>query len=60
MAKEVTCPPCGEVIRGEDDAALIANVRSHIAANGHEMPAGMTDEQFEAHVLGDSREAAAV
>jgi hypothetical protein len=60
MAKEVTCPPCGEVIRGEDDAALVANVRSHALEHGHEMPPGMTDEQFEAHVLSDAREAATV
>ena len=57
MTKEVTCPPCGAVIRGEDDAGLIANVRQHAREHEHEMPAGMTDEQFDAHVLADAREA---
>jgi len=58
MAKEVTCPPCGATIRGEDDATLIANVRQHAREHDHEMPAGMTDEQFDAHILADAREVA--
>ncbi|HLG68307.1 MAG TPA: DUF1059 domain-containing protein [Acidimicrobiales bacterium] len=29
MAKEVTCPPCGQVIRGESDDDLVANVQRH-------------------------------
>ena len=58
MAKEVTCPPCGEIVRGEDDAALIMNVRQHAADHGHELPEGMTQEQFEAHILSEAREAA--
>jgi hypothetical protein len=58
MAKEVTCPPCGATIRGEDDATLLANVRQHAREHDHEVPAGMTDEQFDAHILGDAREVA--
>jgi hypothetical protein len=58
MAKEVTCPPCGAIIRGEDDAGLVANVRQHALDHEHEMPAGMTDEQFDAHVLSEAREVA--
>jgi hypothetical protein len=59
MAIEVTCPPCGARIRGEDDAELLINVRQHVIDEGHEMPAGMTDEQFDAHVLADAHEVAA-
>jgi predicted small metal-binding protein len=58
MAKEVTCPPCGAIIRGEDNAELIANVRQHSREHEHEMPAGMTDEQIDAHILSDAREVA--
>lgn len=29
MAKQVTCPPCGEVIRGENEDDLVRNVQSH-------------------------------
>jgi len=29
MAKEVTCPPCGEVMRADDDDELVAKVQSH-------------------------------
>jgi hypothetical protein len=58
MAKEVTCPPCGAVIRGEDDADLIANVRQHVSEHNHEMPAGLTDEEIDAHILSDAREVA--
>ncbi|MGA2469451.1 MAG: hypothetical protein ABSG64_02020 [Solirubrobacteraceae bacterium] len=59
MAKEVTCPPCGATIRGEDDAALIANVRQHARENNHEMPEGLTDSEIDAHILSDAREVAA-
>jgi len=58
MAKEVTCPPCGAVVRGEDDAELIANVRRHVREHNHEMPAGLTDEQIDAQILSDAREVA--
>jgi hypothetical protein len=58
MAKEVTCPPCGAIIRGDDDSELVANVRLHAQEHQHEMPPGMTDEQFDAHVLDDAREVA--
>jgi hypothetical protein len=59
MSKEVTCPPCGATIHGEDDADLLANVRQHVTEHGHEMPAGMTEEQFNAHILSDAHEVAA-
>ena len=61
MAKEVTCPPCGEIIRGKDDAELIANVHQHARDHGHETPpemAGMTAEEINAHILSDAREVA--
>jgi predicted small metal-binding protein len=58
LAKEVTCPPCGASIRGENDAELVANVRKHAREHEHEMPAGMTDEQLNAHILSDAREVA--
>lgn len=58
MAKEVTCPPCGEIIRGEDDAALIANVRQHAQQHGHETPPGMSDEETNAHILSEARDVA--
>ena len=29
MAKEVTCPPCGEVMRAESDDELVAIVKVH-------------------------------
>ena len=35
MAKEVTCPPCKEVIRGENDSELVANVRQHMLTRHH-------------------------
>jgi hypothetical protein len=57
MAKEVTCPPCGATIRGEDEADLLSNVRQHVVEHGHEMPAGMSQEQFNAHILSEIREA---
>lgn len=60
MAKEVTCPPCGAVIRGEDDAQLIANAREHAREHNHEMPVGLTDEQIDAHILSEAREVSSV
>lgn len=33
MAKEVTCPPCGEVIRADSDDELIAKVKQHAREN---------------------------
>lgn len=59
MAKEVTCPPCGEIIRGDDDAELIANVHQHVQDHGHETPpemAGMTEEEINAQILSEARE----
>jgi hypothetical protein len=58
MAKEVTCPPCGAIVRGDDDADLIVNVRQHAVEHGHELPEGMTHEQMEAHILSEAREVA--
>jgi len=58
MAKEVTCPPCGAVIRGEDDAALLANVHQHAIDHGHEMPPGATVEELDAQILSEAREVA--
>ncbi len=58
MAREVTCPPCGEIIRGEDDAALLANVHQHASDHGHEIPPGMTQEEIDAQILSEAREAA--
>ena len=55
MAKEVTCPPCGAVVRGNDDSELLANVREHALDHGREMPAGMTVEDFEAQILSEAR-----
>lgn len=37
MAKEVKCPPCGEMIRGDNDDELVANVISHAKVHGHEL-----------------------
>jgi predicted small metal-binding protein len=59
MALEVTCPPCGAMIRGEDDAELVANVREHASEHGHDLPAGLSDEEIDAHILSDAREVAA-
>jgi predicted small metal-binding protein len=41
MAKQVVCPPCGEVIRGDSDDELVTNVISHAKNHGHEL--GDTD-----------------
>jgi predicted small metal-binding protein len=37
MAKEIECPPCGEMIRGNNDDELVANVISHAKDHGHEL-----------------------
>lgn len=50
MAKEVTCPPCGEVIRAESDDELVSKVQQH-AKEQHE-----TDLDRE-HILTAAREA---
>ncbi|HEY7967027.1 MAG TPA: DUF1059 domain-containing protein [Solirubrobacteraceae bacterium] len=55
--KEVTCPPCGAIIRGDDDSELLANVRQHALDHGHEMPPGMSFEDFDAQILSEAREA---
>jgi len=60
MAKEVTCPPCGAIIRGNDDAELLENVHKHAVDHGHEMPPGMTDEEMDAQILSEAREVASV
>lgn len=50
MAKELTCPPCGEIIRGESDDELVENVQRH-AKEQHD-----TDLSRE-QILADAREA---
>jgi predicted small metal-binding protein len=52
MAKKVDCP-CGEVVRGEDDDELVANVEAHVRDAHPEMVGTMTREQ----VLGMASEA---
>jgi hypothetical protein len=37
MAKEVTCPPSSEAIRGDSDDELVANVICHAKGHGHEV-----------------------
>jgi predicted small metal-binding protein len=37
VAKEVVCPPCGEVLRGENDDELVASVVGHAKVHGHEL-----------------------
>ncbi|MGD0084294.1 MAG: DUF1059 domain-containing protein [Acidimicrobiales bacterium] len=49
MAKEVTCPPCGEVIRADDDDELVATVQSH----AKEQHGGDLDRE---HILTSARE----
>lgn len=46
MLKEVTCPPCGEVIRAESDEELIAAVQRH-AREDHQ--AELTPEHILSH-----------
>lgn len=52
MAKEVTCPPCGEIIRGESDDELVSNVISHAKSHGHEVGEADRDQ-----ILSEAREA---
>jgi predicted small metal-binding protein len=33
MQKEVTCPPCGEVIRADSDEELVEAVQEHARAD---------------------------
>jgi predicted small metal-binding protein len=51
MAKGVTCPPCGETIRGESDDELVANVISHAKGHGHEVGDAERDQ-----ILSEARE----
>lgn len=37
MAKQVVCPPCGEVITGADDDELVSKVIGHATTHGHEL-----------------------
>jgi predicted small metal-binding protein len=38
MSKEVTCPPCGEVMRGSSDDELVTKVQSHAKVeHGHDL-----------------------
>jgi predicted small metal-binding protein len=37
VAKETTCPPCGEVLRGENDDELVGAVIEHAKVHGHEL-----------------------
>jgi predicted small metal-binding protein len=50
MAKEVTCPPCGEVITADGDDELIAKVQTH-AKEHHDMD--VVDRE---HILAEARE----
>jgi predicted small metal-binding protein len=51
MAKEVTCPPCGEVLRGENDDELVSAVIGHAKSHGHEV--GETERD---QILSEARE----
>lgn len=33
MSKEVTCPPCGEVLRASNDDELVTKVQNHAKTN---------------------------
>jgi predicted small metal-binding protein len=37
MAKQVVCPPCGEVVKGDTDDELVGNVVNHAKVHGHEL-----------------------
>jgi transcription initiation factor IIE alpha subunit len=37
MAKQVVCPPCGEVLSGADDDDLVASVMDHAKVHGLEL-----------------------
>jgi hypothetical protein len=38
MAKEATCPSCGEVLRGEGDDEYVEAVQRHAKTHGSEPP----------------------
>jgi hypothetical protein len=58
MAKEVTCPPCKEVIRGENDSDLVANVRQHMRAR-HHLPVWLSKiVRTDNRILRDARQVA--
>jgi predicted small metal-binding protein len=44
MAKQVNCP-CGEVVRGNDDDEVVANVEAHVRDKHPEMVGTMSREQ---------------
>jgi predicted small metal-binding protein len=37
VSKEVVCPPCGEVLRGENDDELVTVVVNHARGHGHDV-----------------------
>jgi predicted small metal-binding protein len=45
MAQQVNCP-CGEVVSGESDDELVANVEAHIQDKHPEMVGTMSREQI--------------
>ena len=45
MAKQVNCA-CGEVVRGESDDELVANVEAHVQSDHPEMVGKMSREQI--------------
>ncbi len=49
MAKEVTCPPCGKVMRAEGDDELVSMVQTH-ARTEH------ASELDREHILSSARE----
>ena len=51
MAKEVTCPPCGQTLRGDSDDELVSNVMDHAKSHGHEL--GQADRD---QILSEARE----
>jgi predicted small metal-binding protein len=58
MAKEVTCPPCKDVIRGENDSELVANVRQHMRAR-HRLPIWLSKiVRTDKRILRDARQVA--
>jgi predicted small metal-binding protein len=52
MSTQVDCP-CGEVVRGEDDDELVANVEAHVRDKHPEMVGTMTRDE----ILGMASEA---
>jgi len=51
MAKQVVCPPCGEVILGNSDDELVSNVMAHAKVHGHEV-----GEEARAEILAGAEE----